>query len=147
MVLLGHSLGGLIIKQALVNLSNHSRDQPAARETLDSVCSMLFFGVPCHGLDGERLGLAAMAKGQPTEGFMSDMRHGSPMTERLAHEFLNVFNNRPWVSIYSFYETIESVTAVVVSFLELLAMQPTDFPAAHGQSFDDRAAGVLGGKR
>ena len=120
LVFLAHSLGGLVVKQALVNLSKQTKQSPTEREiqeNFQSVYAMLFFGVPCKGLDGQRLGLAAMAKGQSTEGFLSDLRQDSPMVERLAQEFLAVFDNCPLVKIYSFHETVESVTAVMVSFL------------------------------
>ena len=105
------------MKQALVNLSKQSPTDRAIQETFQSVYAMLFFGVPCNGLDGKRLGLAAMAKGQSTEGFLSDLRQDSPMVERLAQDFLAAFGDRPSVKIYSFHETVESVTAVMVSFL------------------------------
>src|ERR1700722_3036024 len=114
LVFLAHSLGGLVVKQTLVNLSKQSLTEPEIQETFQLVYAMLFFGVPCKGLDGERLGLAAMAKGQTTEGFLSDLRHDSPMVDKLAQDFLKVFNGRPWVRIYSFHETVESVTAVMV---------------------------------
>jgi protein SERAC1 len=117
LVFLAHSLGGLVVKQALVNLSMQSLTEPEIQETFQSVYAMLFFGVPCKGLDGERLGLAAMAKGQSSEGFLSDLRHNSPMVDKLAQEFLEVFDSHPWVRIYSFHETVESVAAVIVSFL------------------------------
>ena len=108
------------MKQALVNLSKQTKQsptEPEIQETFQSVYAMLFFGVPCKGLDGKRLGLAAMAKGQSTEGFLSDLRQDSPMVERLAQDFLTVFDDCPSVKIYSFHETVESVTAMMVSFL------------------------------
>jgi hypothetical protein len=117
LVFLSHSLGGLVVKQALLYLSKQSLIEREHRETFQSVYAMLFFGVPCKGLDGERLGLAAMAKGQSTEGFLSDLRHDSPTVDKLAQDFLEVFIGCEWVRIYSFHETVESVTAVMVSFL------------------------------
>jgi hypothetical protein len=76
--------------------------------------AILFFGVPCDGLAGERLGLAAMAKGQPTQGFLSDLRLDSRITSSLAQEFRAVLNDRPFLQIFSFYETWASPTAVIV---------------------------------
>jgi len=73
----------------------------------------LFFGVPCKGLDGDRLGLAAMAKGQSTEGFLSDLRGDSQLCTNLAQDFLSVFNGLDWVKIFSFHETMESATAKI----------------------------------
>jgi protein SERAC1 len=115
-VFLAHSLGGLVVKQALLYLSKQSQMHEEIRETFQSVYTILFFGVPCKGLDGERLGLAAMAKGQSTEGFLSDLRDNSPMVDDLAESFLNVFDSRTWVEIYSFHETVASRTAVMVNF-------------------------------
>ncbi|TAQ87678.1 hypothetical protein B7494_g3974 [Chlorociboria aeruginascens] len=116
LVFLAHSLGGLVVKQALINLSKQSKIEPGTQEPFQSTCAMLFFGVPCKGLDGEILGLAAMAKGQSTEGFLSDLRRNSPMVDTLAQNFLSVFQNRNSVQIYSFYETVESPTAVMSYF-------------------------------
>jgi len=116
LVFLSHSLGGLVVKQALVNLSKQSSEREF-KETFQSVYAILFFGVPCKGLDGERLGLAAMAEGQSTQGFLSDLRYDSWMVDKLAQDFLEVFFGREWVRIYSFHETVESATAVMVSFL------------------------------
>jgi hypothetical protein len=116
-VLLAHSLGGLVIKQALLYLSKQSQMDEDSQNTFQSVYTMLFFGVPCKGLDVETLGLAAMANGQSTEGFLSDLRNNSPMVDDLTQSFLNVFDSRPWVEIYSFHETVASRTAVMVNFL------------------------------
>jgi len=58
-----------------------------------------------------------MAKGQSTQGFLSDLRYNSWMVDKLAQDFLEVFFGREWVRIYSFHETVESATAVMVSFL------------------------------
>jgi hypothetical protein len=115
-VFLAHSLGGLVVKQALLYLSKQSQMHEEIRKTFQSVYTILFFGVPCKGLDSERLGLAAMAKGQSTEGFLSDLRDNSPMVDDLAQSFLNVFDSRTWVEIYSFHETVSSRTAVMVNF-------------------------------
>lgn len=133
------------MKQALINLSKESLVEPDTRETFQSVYAILFFGVPCKGLDGERLGLAAMVKGQSTEGFLSDLRQNSPMVNRLAQDFLEVFNDRPWVRIYSFHETVESGTAVLVSFLALYALNLLNFPVELlGNSLYDRTNEALG---
>jgi len=121
------------LKQALVDLSKQgltdreSQESRESRETFQSVYAMLFFGVPCKGLDGERLGLAAMAKGQSTEGFLFDLRRDSQVVYTLAQEFLKVFDGLNWVKIFSFYETMESVTATVVSFLACEALELADF--------------------
>src|SRR6266498_1974874 len=48
LVFLSHSLGGLVVKQALVNLSKQSSEREL-KETFQSVYAMLFFGVPCKG--------------------------------------------------------------------------------------------------
>ncbi len=127
LVLLAHSLGGLVVKQALVNLSKHSKTNLDIEETLGSLYAMLFFGVPSNGLDAKRLGLAAMAEGQSTEGFLLDIRTDSPMIDKLTQDFLEAFHKRDWVKIFSFHETVESVTAVMVRFLEFLAQDIAKF--------------------
>ena len=99
------------MKQALVYMSRQSMSE---RAPFLSTCAILFFGVPCNGLAGERLGLAAMAAGQSTQGFLSDLRLDSKTTSVLAQEFRAVFNDRSFVKIFSFYETVKSPTAVLV---------------------------------
>ena len=116
------------MKQALVDLSKQSLADQESQETFQSVYAMLFFGVPCKGLDGERLGLAAMAKGQSTEGFLSDLRSNSQVVDTLAQDFLKVFNGLDWVKIFSFYETMESPTAIAVSFHACAGLELADFP-------------------
>jgi hypothetical protein len=113
-VFLAHSLGGLVIKQALLYLSKQSQMDEESQNTFQSVYTMLFFGVPCKGLDVETL--AAMANGQSTEGFLSDLRNNSPMLDDLTQSFLNVFDSRPWIEIYSFHETVASRTGAIVKF-------------------------------
>ncbi|KAL2062503.1 hypothetical protein VTL71DRAFT_6769 [Oculimacula yallundae] len=112
-VFIAHSLGGLVLKQALAFLSKQATypaAEPNIQSTFRDVYAMLFFGVPCKGLDGEQLGLAAMARGQANQGFLSDLRNDSSLVKNLADIFLGVFERRP-VQIYSFYETHESATA------------------------------------
>jgi hypothetical protein len=84
------------------------------RATFLSTYAFLFFGVPCNGLAGERVGLAAMAEGQATQGFLSDLRLNSRTITTLAQEFRALFDPRPWVVILSFYETLKSPTAIKV---------------------------------
>jgi hypothetical protein len=112
-VLLAHSLGGLVIKKALLYLSKQSQMDEESQNTFQSVYTM-FFGVPCKGLDVETL--AAMANGQSTEGFLSDLRNNSPMLDDLTQSFLNVFDSRLWIEIYSFHETVASRPGAIVNF-------------------------------
>lgn len=111
LVFLAHSLGGLVLKQALVYLSKQPMPQ---QEPFLSTYAILFFGVPSYGLAGERLGLAAMATGQTTQGFLSDMRLDSRTVHTLAQDFREAFKDRPFLKIFSFYETLESATAIMV---------------------------------
>ena len=102
------------MKQALINLSKHRRTELGTQDPFQLTCAILFFGVPCRGLDGERLGLAAIARGQSTQGFLSDLRGDSPMVDDLAQDFIGKFQGRDTVQIFSFYETKESGTAIKV---------------------------------
>ncbi|ORY62117.1 uncharacterized protein BCR38DRAFT_347066 [Pseudomassariella vexata] len=105
-IFIGHSLGGLLIKEALV----HARKGP--RYDLSSTCcGMLFFGVPNHGLRDNQL--QSLVQGQPNEAFIHSLRldddtEPSPFLKRLSSDFAECCKGQ--YPVISYYELIKSPT-------------------------------------
>ncbi|KAL6831944.1 hypothetical protein V8C40DRAFT_263226 [Trichoderma camerunense] len=83
LILIGHSLGGLVVKHALVQASEGSEDDLAV---FRSCYAILLFAVPNRGLDN--LSLKSMVKGQPNEDLVRDLGVNSPFLNHL-HESFN----------------------------------------------------------
>ncbi|KAL8382735.1 hypothetical protein RB595_006496 [Gaeumannomyces hyphopodioides] len=87
-IFIGHSLGGLLIKEALVRACNQSND---AYFILSKACfGLLLFGVPNLGLRNDQL--MTIVRGQPNESLIHDLlvdRDSEPSTflKRLADQF------------------------------------------------------------
>ena len=81
------------------------------RIILRSIYGILFFGVPNQGM---QIGsLVAMARGQPNESLIQALNAESEYLRDLHTEFCRIFTFRSSV-IFSFYETQESPTAILV---------------------------------
>ncbi|KAL6695606.1 hypothetical protein J3F84DRAFT_408618 [Trichoderma pleuroticola] len=82
LILIGHSLGGLVVKHALVQASEGSEDDLAV---FKSCYAVLFFAVPNRGLDN--LNLMSMVKGQPNEDLVRNLGVDSPFLNHLHESF------------------------------------------------------------
>ncbi|KKP02575.1 hypothetical protein THAR02_05307 [Trichoderma harzianum] len=85
LILIGHSLGGLVVKHALVQASEGSEDDLAV---FRSCYAILLFAVPNRGLDN--LSLKSMVKGQPNEDLWN---LGTKSWERTGPEVMMVPQN------------------------------------------------------
>jgi protein SERAC1 len=83
---------------------------------LKSIYGILFFGVPNQGMQNSSL--VAMARGQPNEALIQTLGTESEYLRDLHAEFRRVFAFRSSV-IFSFYETEESPTAILVCLKSL----------------------------
>ena len=104
LVLLAHSLGGIVVKRALILLEQEGRDEE--KEILNSVKGLVFFGVPHKGMGTSHL--LAMVANQPNEDLISrtlstDSELLSELDEQFASIALRLNNN-----IKVVYETAES---------------------------------------
>lgn len=104
LVLLAHSLGGIVVKRVLVLLEQEGRDEE--KDILNSVKGLAFFGVPHKGMEISHL-LAMVAK-QPNEDLISrtlstDSKLLSDLDQQFANIALRLNDN-----IKVFYETAES---------------------------------------
>ncbi|VUC26118.1 unnamed protein product, partial [Clonostachys rosea] len=99
LVFIGHSLGGLVVKQALVEAFEGSDED----KTVFRCCfGLLFFGVPNRGL--ENSSLMAMVRGQPNESLVRDLS-GSSRFLGLLHRLFNKTFTLEDSTIISIYET------------------------------------------
>ncbi|KAI0864359.1 hypothetical protein F4860DRAFT_441662 [Xylaria cubensis] len=108
-IFIAHSLGGLMVKQAIISLSKSKSedDQKLAR----AISGLVFFGVPHHGLDVSSL--IPMAGDGPSRALVESLGRTGSRTLGLLHqefqEALGILNN---VEIFCFFETMLSPTAV-----------------------------------
>ncbi|KAL7946857.1 hypothetical protein V8C42DRAFT_318947 [Trichoderma barbatum] len=99
LILIGHSLGGLVVKEALAEASEGSEDD---RAVFRSCYAVLFFAVPNRGLDNSHL--MAMVKGQPNEDLVNDLKQSSRFLSMLHQRFNNYFTLKD-SKIICVYET------------------------------------------
>ncbi|OBT46051.1 hypothetical protein VE00_03699 [Pseudogymnoascus sp. WSF 3629] len=93
LILIGHSLGALIIKQAITDL------EPSIRSHLP-VRTLIFFGAPHNGL--EVTALETLVKGRPTQTLISELKRESPTLTGLSERFRHVAKD---MTIHTYYES------------------------------------------
>ncbi|ORY70348.1 uncharacterized protein BCR38DRAFT_471661 [Pseudomassariella vexata] len=110
-VFIGHSLGGLLIKEALLR-AYWSPDVNKEHKLLYTICNgLLFFGVPNHGLRNEKL--SSIISGQPNQALINSLvvdneSEPSPFLRRLSADFARCFKGQQ--RVISFYERKLSTT-------------------------------------
>ncbi|KAK3112466.1 hypothetical protein LTR53_011243 [Teratosphaeriaceae sp. CCFEE 6253] len=100
LILVGHSLGGLIIKQALADLAPGLRDMLPVRR-------IFFLGVPHGGLD--QVALAEIVRGRPSQELVNELRRNSPTLRGLAGRFKA---NCSDLIVHTYYEDRMTKTVV-----------------------------------
>lgn len=108
LILIGHSLGGLLIKEALIKLADSNSDS----DVLDLVVGALFFGVPNDGMDIESL--LPMVTNQPNQILLGGLNNASSQILALQRRSFSVFLRQANFELYCFYETHLSPTATKV---------------------------------
>ncbi|KAI1119812.1 hypothetical protein F5Y10DRAFT_150672 [Nemania abortiva] len=110
-IFIGHSLGGLIIKEALL----FSRNSRIGTSNIHKAChGMLFFGVPNHGLRYDQL--STIVQGQPNKALVESLlvdsdSEPSDYLKRISNQFSTDFEGK--YSIISFYERKHTPTVEV----------------------------------
>ncbi|OCK80555.1 hypothetical protein K432DRAFT_297425 [Lepidopterella palustris CBS 459.81] len=102
LVLLGHSLGGIIAKQALITMKDGFKSDQA---NLKATHAILFFGVPNHGM--EIASLIAMVGDGPNRYLLETLSRTSETLRKQEKDFPEVFYFKDSI-IFSYYETKES---------------------------------------
>ncbi|KAI1074605.1 hypothetical protein F5B20DRAFT_586079 [Whalleya microplaca] len=97
LVLIGHSMGGLVIKKAYVLAHNTSE----FNHLVERICAMFFLGVPHRGAEIAQA-LNRLLALQGARPFVNDLLPSSPALESLNDEF-PLFSNK--LRLFSFFET------------------------------------------
>lgn len=108
MILIGHSLGGIVIKQALIEMET---GDASAKANLISICGILFFGVPSQGM--EISSLVPIVGDHSNRALLESLGKGSVFLQMQKERFEKLFDTERFPVIY-FYETKKSPTAVHV---------------------------------
>jgi alpha-beta hydrolase superfamily lysophospholipase len=111
-VFLAHSLGGLVVKQALRTLAEYPLDEEY-KSLLGAVRGAIFFGVPNLGM--EQRTLQAIVQDNPNGILIRDLSQRS----NFIHQLTKAFFSNPVLKHCKFfwaYETQESPTAVVCDY-------------------------------
>jgi len=108
-VFLAHSLGGLVLKEAIVQMAD--RDESIS-SILDNIRGAIMFGVPSLGMEPSHL--MAMVEGQPNESLVQDLSRdgGGNYVRQLNTRFKGLSFLRRARILWA-YETEESPTVVV----------------------------------
>lgn len=106
-VILAHSLGGIVLKCALLEMANSG---DVEKHMLNSIREAVFFGVPSEGMEmGQWL---PMVEDQPNKPLVRLLSPGSQSLIDLDDRFNGISTVRN-MRLVSFYETERSKTAVV----------------------------------
>ncbi|KAI0378260.1 hypothetical protein F5Y04DRAFT_284018 [Hypomontagnella monticulosa] len=110
LIFLAHSLGGIVLKQALVSLAeSKGMIEWAIAETLTGA---IFFGVPNHGMEISHL--RAITDGKPNRGLIKQLRCDAPFLRLLEDKFSQqvTVGRFSKMSFFWGYETKESKVVV-----------------------------------
>ncbi|KAI9778532.1 MAG: hypothetical protein M1839_008063 [Geoglossum umbratile] len=100
LIFIAHSLGGLVLKQALIQMRDGNNDMDL--NNFNATYAALFFGVPNRGLNTTYLW--AMVKEQPNKTLVAALDPSSDYLRQLHRNFCEKFRF-PDSKIISFYET------------------------------------------
>lgn len=105
---LAHSLGGILLKQALVKLS--SMENESYNSLISLVRGAMFFGVP--NLRMEQAHFQAIVQDNPNQALVDDIGQNSNYLRQLNKEFQNNSLNTSLACFWA-YKTSESPTVIV----------------------------------
>ncbi|KAI1876494.1 hypothetical protein JX265_004020 [Neoarthrinium moseri] len=110
-VFLSHSLGGIVLKQALIYLSQST--DAIESSILETTLGGIFFGVPNHGMSISHL--IALAIGRPNHFLIDQLKENAPYLQRLEQQFESVSRRGEKLNQKIFfwgYETKESLIPI-----------------------------------
>ncbi|KAI5848046.1 hypothetical protein BZA05DRAFT_118723 [Tricharina praecox] len=102
-VFLGHSLGGILILQALLQCKLHSMHQ----DLIEATRTICFFGTPQKGLRTAELEEAVNEEPNKVANLLFQLRVGSEFLETQADDLVEVLSQ---CNVVTFYETVETAT-------------------------------------
>ena len=104
LLFLAHSLGGIVLKRALVLLAHRGKDEE--KKILESVKGVVFFGVPHRGMKISHL--LAMVANQPNEDLINmNLSRESTLLPELDKDFSKIVMDVKQ-NIRFVYETVQS---------------------------------------
>jgi len=104
-IFFAHSLGGIVLKQAVVTMANSGIDEDQLLSKIRMIC---FFGVPNEGMHTEHL--LSMVDSQPNQELVESLSSGAAYLPELDIQFTGLDISRS-IRFVSLYETKESLTA------------------------------------
>ncbi|KAI5811817.1 hypothetical protein BZA77DRAFT_270912, partial [Pyronema omphalodes] len=106
LILIGHSLGGLVLQKALVDASkgNSTNDKSFHR----SCIGLIFFGVPHQGLNPKSIEM--LAEGNENKHFLRDISTSSQYLVELESDFKICHKGMKRSTIVSFYESEDTLS-------------------------------------
>ncbi|KAL8366631.1 hypothetical protein RB595_010476 [Gaeumannomyces hyphopodioides] len=109
LLFVAHSLGGIIVKEALLKSHRSSTGQPHLHDIVQATTGLIFFGTPHRGADPRSLLRQVVKASGQFVGFKSNqqivdvlMPNSLPLLN-LSNEFGNLVNEKKW-TVYSFQE-------------------------------------------
>ncbi|KAH7013689.1 hypothetical protein EDB80DRAFT_863617 [Ilyonectria destructans] len=107
-ILIAHSLGGLIVKQALMTLSKSENEDD--QTLIQAIYGIVFFGVPHDGMDISSL--LPMVGDGPNRFLVESIGHVSSQILAIQQrEFHTALGDKDHSEVFCFYETLKSPTA------------------------------------
>ncbi|KAL1622376.1 hypothetical protein SLS54_004940 [Diplodia seriata] len=120
-ILLGHSLGGIVLKQAILQISDCNH---LGATRLEAVLGILLFGVPNQGMDVKSL--VPMVGDQPNRYLVESLGQSSEILRHQERTFQKVFDFKESM-VFSFFETVKSPTAQKVDGRWRIPWETGDF--------------------
>ncbi|KAI5784170.1 hypothetical protein FPQ18DRAFT_381727 [Pyronema domesticum] len=116
LILIGHSLGGLVLQKALVDAS--MGDSAEDKAFHQSCVGVLFFGVPNQGLNQKSIDYLVQGKGN--KSFLQQLSSGSDYLFELGKDFKICHENINSI-IVSFYESEDTCSVEDYNIIEICA--------------------------
>ncbi|XXH04158.1 Peptide chain release factor 1, mitochondrial [Hypoxylon texense] len=107
-VIIAHSLGGLVVKQFLISLSKTKGDDH--QRLYQAVYGIVFFGVPHHGM--EISSLKPMAGDGPNRALLESIGTNSHVLSQQYEDFQAALGHKGEFEVICFYEVLQSPTAI-----------------------------------
>jgi len=122
LIFLAHSLGGVVLKQALVQVAKVAGKASELRSGIfDKIKGVIFFGVPSRPMPFESL--YSIVQEQPNEGLVRDLTNKSEYLGVLEHEFSQILSLGTMTMFWA-YET-KMTRTVMVRFTHTIVQSST----------------------